>query len=182
MTELLVELAGQPVALRKCSWVFRGPCGCAYGVSIAQTDHRVRAATAEQAWEMFEPNRVQRERDQAAGDTVEVMLTGDAVAALQLACPHDPKYGHPITPLPDGYVWAASDGWRARPRFKHLVAVSEPRDPRDVHRLFPYDHGKVPALCERSQTRDWSDAQWIVDDLPECSACQRAAQQLAVAA
>jgi hypothetical protein len=177
VSELLVEVDGQVVPLTKCSWVFRGSCGCAYGVMIAVSGAKL-CATEDQAWEDFEPNRVQRERDRAAGDTATLALTSDAVDNLRVGCPHEPKYGHPVTVVPDGYLWAAADGFRSRPRFKHLLAQpTEARDPRMPRRLHSYEHGKVAALCKRSTSRDWVDDDWLLRDLPECSACQKAAGQ-----
>jgi hypothetical protein len=174
MTDLLVEIDGAVARLDGCSWVFRGPCGCAFGVTIAVTSRRV-LATVDQAWEYLQENRIQRERDRAAGCTASLATTAEAVSKVRLGCDHEPKYGLPVTPVPAGYVWAASDGWRARPRYKHLVADALPRDHRTPHQLLPSGHEPVPALCERSSSRDWSVAPWVVDDLPECSACQRAA-------
>lgn len=172
MSALLVQVGSEVLPLEKCSWVFRGSCGCAYGVAIAQTAARC-SATEDQAWADFEPNRIQRDRDRALGDTATLLPTSQAVDALRDDCSHEPRYGHPVTPVPDGYLWAATDGLNARARVKHLVA--EPSERPERGWLYPWDAGRVKALCRRSESRQWSDRKWLIEDLPECTACAKAA-------
>lgn len=173
--DLLVRVDGEVVRLDQCAWVFTQPCGCVTGLMVASTSHRT-CATEDQAWKQYQPNRIQRERDRAAGESAHLGITQDVCQKITWECPHEPKWGRVEVPIPAGHVWAAADSVRSRPRFKHLVAEhSEPRGSRWPNRLYPWDHGKVTALCGRSESREWSDDDWLVRDLPECSSCQKAA-------
>lgn len=172
----MVEVDGETVPLTKCSWYFVGSCGCAYGVMIAQlADERYGRdvyATEEQAWEHFEPNRVQRERDRAAGDRAVLGLTSEATMRVVLNCKHTPKYGHEITPIPAGYTWAHTD----KGRTKHLLKGVAPEEESRTHLVAPFGEKRKP-LCGRTENRYWSADRWRIDDLPECLSCAAKAKE-----
>jgi hypothetical protein len=53
VTTLYAEIDGKLVPLAACDWVLWGPCGCPFGVSMAATQHGVRAADEDAAWKSF---------------------------------------------------------------------------------------------------------------------------------
>lgn len=165
MTALLVKIGDEALPLDDCSWVFRAPCGCAHSVMSATTALWT-CATEDQAWEHLEPNRIQRERDRAAGDTAALVSRGEAVDAIRIGCTHIPKYGRETTPIPDHHTWAAKD----RARMKHLVPGEAPADDDGLAAVAPYGE-KRTALCRRTEDRWWKADRWVLDDLPECLAC-----------
>lgn len=171
MTALLVQIGDKTLPLEECTWVFRAPCGCAHSVMSASTDYRT-CATEDQAWEHLEPNRIQRERDRALGDTATLVSRAEAVAAIRLGCEHTPRYGRPVTPVPDGHTWATKD----RARTKHLVPGTPPDEGERSSLLEPYGV-KRTSLCGRSEDRWWKADRWILDDLPECLRCVAKAKE-----
>ena len=164
-TALLAQVDGQAVPLEDCTWVFRAPCGCAHSIMSAATDYRT-LATADQAWEHLEPNRIQRERDRALGDTATLVHRSAAADAIRLGCTHTPRYGRPETPIPDGHTWATKD----RARTKHLVRGEAPAEDDRYAALEPYGE-KRASLCGRAEDRRWRADRWVLADTPECLAC-----------
>src|SRR5687768_6889803 len=91
---LTVEIDGEQVPLNDCDWVLRKPCGCVSAIQGASSLGSV-FATEDDAWHQFylfwHPVKQHRERaiakGKAAGHSVELMRTDDAIAAYKKPCP-----------------------------------------------------------------------------------------------
>ncbi|KAB8162948.1 hypothetical protein FH609_004270 [Streptomyces sp. 3MP-14] len=80
MTTLMVQIDGTTVPLTTCFWVRRTADGCAEG-----SLHGEYAATPEQAHKEFVPRQRDRDRDQKAGYTHE-LVTREQWDATVMAC------------------------------------------------------------------------------------------------
>ncbi len=172
MSAIKFEINGQLVSPDSASWYYFAPCGCGFGVTLAIRCDEV-LATEEQAWRELEPNRVQRERKQAAGFTMRLDLRAKVHDLLVDKCPHTPRWGVAPTPLPGGHDWARDDGYPRKGTRKHIV-------PGDYTAGVAWGGMPVAALCG-SKTSCWSSRWPVLDGIPECVRCQRAAQKTAAA-
>ncbi|MGQ4340334.1 hypothetical protein ACN6LF_005203 [[Kitasatospora] papulosa] len=62
MTGLMVQIDGQMVPLKDCTWSMWGSCGCLVAVSMAVAGDRI-LATEEQAHKNHSPRKRDRERE-----------------------------------------------------------------------------------------------------------------------
>lgn len=86
--KLLVEIDGQAVPIEDCDWVMWAPCGCAPGVLVARV-----AATEEDAWREFCPNKRERTHRQRDGYRLELVTherwRSEIADLMRVKCPHE---------------------------------------------------------------------------------------------
>jgi hypothetical protein len=99
-TTVLID--GQPVPLDDCIWLERRPCGCTVAAVIAVVpDVAGVIATAEQAFQHFNPTERDRERASRAG-RVAVPVTGARYRAEFSARWHCDQHTTPSEVTPRG--------------------------------------------------------------------------------
>ncbi len=119
MTGIYLDVDGTPTPIEDVSWIKVGPCGCVSGVTVASLRGEIYAVTAGQALEQFGDSPVERKRDIEDGWTCRP-IRRSAFTAGDMGCTHEPRYGIPTVPIPDGYQWAGKSESR-QTWTKHLV-------------------------------------------------------------
>lgn len=168
MTTIYYEIGGEPVPAKECMWAFVAPCGCECGWSVAGSEY---AVDEDQAWDSFSRTKARRRRDEQLGFRVEIKRRTDI--RVEDECQHTPRFGVPPRPEIEGHTWAVKFEGRAL----HLVPLAIEKD--------GYRHvkdGPVEAICRRADAYSWSTDSFRLDDLVECTACWKAAEQQAGAA
>lgn len=173
---IYLEVDGQPVPVEQCFWMQFSPCGCASGVAVADLRGAPLITEDLARIEFTRTNtKLEVERDKAAGYTMKLVTRQQYrdtyMEQIKGSCPHDPKWGHVVPPIPEGFEWRYK-GPFSRARFQHLV---------DVEFVGPGVHGKVAALC-RAEARGY---EWVTDVFQservlDCSKCLTAAAKFIV--
>lgn len=182
MTELLAVIDGESHPLLDCFWGMFAPCGCLSGATVTgfgdMPQHGVKA-TEEAAWASMYDSAPERERDEKAGFTFR-LITRDTYKALTMKCEHDPKWGVPAIPKPEGMTWALTVGSRRPAKTVRLHLV-----PDDVVNLSHAERwadgppAKVTALCAKKSSDERWKSEWPdVDGQIECGDCIAAANNL----
>lgn len=158
--EILVRLDGEtePRPLTELAWETVAPCGCTCGIALAE----YIGADYDAAVKHLEPNAEQRRRDEAAGVIVRLVPHSGSFDRFKAGCDHDPKWGDPRPPVPDGYRWAEAV---VDARRQHLVQVPEDAEKRWREWTAP--------LC--GSKRDLFEKAWR---LPTCRTCEKRAAAL----
>lgn len=171
---LYIEINGSPVSAKDVVWIERAPCGCISGVSFhnahAQSDDEMHLTGAQFAAGFDTPKAViQRARED--GFTQEPMSEADWDSISQGfvgGCPHAPKWGRAVAPIPEGMGWTTTDQWYGKRTFyRHLVT-------RPVR-----DHPYPAALCGSKSKKPWSIDSNDLHDTVTCRKCEAAATSLA---
>lgn len=163
MSTVLIQLDGEtdPRALSDLAWETVAPCGCTYGIALAEYIGHDQAAAVKH----LEPSAEQRRRDQAAGFVVRLVAHADSFERFKGQCEHDPKWGVPSPLVPDGYRWAEATRDARR---QHLVRVPADADERWSEWTKPLCGGKTSLFVQA-----WR--------LPTCRTCERRARDLPAA-
>jgi len=167
------DIEGESVPIAEASWYEVAPCGCTCAVTVAESFYGSRVVlTAEDAWPQFYECAEAMKRAQAEGFRVEVGRRTDVSERLHGHCPHDPEWGVPLPPQPDGYVWAGIEDSKR----SHLVMGVRDREARWLICENPYrfDAETRVSLCGKS-SRFWS-THWASNaEAPTCRRCERVA-------
>lgn len=172
MSAIKFEINGQLVDPDQASWYCHAPCGCCSGVTLTlHMGGETLLATEDQAWADYQPNRVLRQQQRAAGFSMRLGLRAEVKERLVMDCPHTPTWGVHRTSVPEGHGWCIDTGQTRSRNRKHLV-------PGDYTGGPMWGAGRPAALCGRA-TVLWDGRRGWLSGTPECSKCQRAAQKIA---
>ena len=170
--KIQVEVGGKMVAAEDASWYKVAPCGCTSGASVVDGQDGGIYMSGEDAFgDML--SAAERRQDAERGYTYELGLRRDVVARMT-RCEHEPKWGIPSRPKPDGMEWAATD----KSRVLHLAPAAGVET--DDHRP-SFSMDKSSALCGSEHYR-WSARWHRVDGKVECKRCWAAAAKSEVLA
>jgi hypothetical protein len=168
------DINGETVPLSDASWYQVAPCGCAAGVMVADPGGRP-VLTEDDAWSDYMGSAEERRRDRAAGFRMELGRRRDVVERM-VDCPHDPKWGVPPLPKPDGHVWVGMYGSKR----SHLVPGVENPDTRYLLGDEPRHADEVVSLCGMV-SRYWSTRWEHGAEQPTCRRCEGKARVLLAA-
>jgi hypothetical protein len=171
---LYVEIDGAPVKLDDAVWIQHAPCGCMCAVSNAERGNDP-TLTDDQAWLTFTNTGTKREADldKAAGFKVRLITLADyrseKYGTLLGTCPHEPRWGRAVTPIPDGFAWGR-DRYNRRAKVRHLVPALALGDFR----------WKGETFCGQQLPRvTWQADNWMRHETYECARCAAKAEQQA---
>jgi hypothetical protein len=167
-TKILLEVDGKPHPATDCHWIEIASCGCIGGVSRAYSAGELYS-TGEDAFLRDKP-KVVREYELTFGSRWQLITNQqyrDTYAAqMSVDCPHTPKWGIPVIPVPDGSVWMTADGIGRSSYRKHIVPddIVKDRDPKIRVR------GRGTALCGKESNYWFSHIAYLTDTIP-CKKC-----------
>lgn len=161
--------------LADVTWQSVAPCGCVCGVAMAAVGGEELMVTAFQAARGMCENDATYQRDVELGFTWRPREQKAAVDEMQLNCPHTPKYGVQVVPVPEGHVWAAVHCLGATPKLKHLVAQTAV----DAAANRQYGSGDAKPLCGGKGAFWWKDEWYATAGKVECKRCSAKATKLA---
>lgn len=168
---------GEEVPLTECDWIQVAPCGCINAVQVAQltgSPHVVPDADAAAIGFTATETKVEAERDRKAGFVVKLVRHEDFRKMDFGGCTCEPKWGLTVTPIPDGYEWAAGSDYPRRSHYKHLVpSKAVMREGTPYPKADEDRDGR--ALCGSGNQWSLWRAEWWHLDRMECSRCIKAA-------
>lgn len=179
-----VEIDGQTYPVSDARWLQIAPCGCINGCTLV--DHRPHGPVildVEQAWKEFKDSAEALRRDKAAGFVMRLAHRSE-VQKMTVECPHTPKWGVDVAPIPDGYTWAAPDMMPDSRARMHLVPGAHDREARYVlgDKAWDWrdDTATLTSLCGK-KGRMWS-THWSTSGTVTCLRCEAKARAQEVAA
>jgi len=162
-------LDGETVPAGELCWSMIAPCGCVSGVHMMTADTITEAA----AWKAMTSSAALLKREKARGFTIKMAK----VKGISFDdCPHNPKWGYPKCPRPEGYSWAT----HGTTRVLHLVQLAESEsDAEWVERVTSWDM-RVASLCGKTESivLSWTRKWYRMDGKVECAQCVKKAERL----
>lgn len=173
LVTVTLDINGEQVTAEDASWYLVAPCGCTRGACVVAMPYGgEHVLTEDAAFTELYGNAELRRRDVAAGYKAVLGKRSEAVERLTSECPHDPHYGVPAVPIPDGYAWAERYGSNR----VHLV----PADYVDALRVEGGRRDPVASLCFTGEPTPGDKHFWRKPyERVTCRRCEKVAVKLA---
>lgn len=168
LSGIRLEVNGEWYPPNELAWIQWAPCGCLGAVMTVRD-----SLTPKEAWDEFhdDVSKEYAERERKLGYRVE-LVTFEHYRTLPFGeCAHDPQWGRPVSPIPDGYEWRSEDGYFGKKTNRNHLFEPKPEGER-------YWRNPLLSLCGRAKDYGRFKAESRASRI-DCAACsKKAAEQI----